>query len=370
MSLVKVIENSNVTEWLNASSVKLTLEQVCEKFGIDIENDPINRIFWNVNLTRQILINDDMLNYMGYTGTFCHRNQYFRKLLKKNASIEYTNVTDEKDHRKKYVLLSGIDFESLLMQMRTAKSAELRTIFSVMKMTMTKYCEYEKIYADRLAETSARQTDIVMNKLEQVGAKFETEMKTAADEWKALIDQAHMKLQREMEKAAVERRDIERRALLEMEKAAAERHQISQQLKRNVRILESKIVATRFTPPPPPQSISVNKIRILGIYRTSMADEWYMMQRQREGWNDAERKLLKRDMVLLHRWDNLSHAVDVGNLIKKHFRRHLSWDARSNRIKTNPNSPATITDNFVLRAIQSIITKENCARENKNLINS
>lgn len=154
------------------------------------------------------------------------------------------------------------------------------------------------------------------------------------------------------------------------QKASRERLQITKQLERNVHVLKNQI-APNITPPP----INSGKVRILGLYQTDVPGEWYLMRRQREGWNEAERKLMRRNMTLLHRWDNVSHAVDVGNLIKKHCRRYLSWDARGNRIKARRGGEVekTITDEYIFEMIQTILSRENCAhelaKENNKLIN-
>lgn len=420
MSLSKVIHSTNVSEWMNKSAIKLSLAQVCQKFGIDIENDQVNKIFWNINITHRVLVNEDMLNYFGYSGTFYTKNQSFRKLLHKNKNIEYAEITDTIDIRKKYVILNGIDFESLLMQMRTPKAAELRTLFSIMKLLLVKYSEYEKVYALRLAELSDMRANQVIEKLDNVAASLEYARNEiaageakAAQERRAIEEKAAQERRILAQKAAEERHEIAQKALEIEHNATRERHEFAQkalemkekatrerleiearaaqkledemrkreifeevaitklatiqtQLQRNVFILENTIA-----PSVTPQPIHPSKERILGLYKTESPGEWYLMRRQKEGWKEAERKLFKRKMTFLHRWDNVSHAVDVGNMIKKHFRKHLSWDARGNKIKPKVGH-AHMDDEFIVATIESILRRENSAyelaKENRNCL--
>lgn len=151
MSLIKFIQNKEIGAWVDITQTKLTLAIFCLKFNIDIENDRINKLFWHIGITHKVIINDEILTYMGYSGNFSVKNLKFRRLLhKKNINIEYEEVSDILYPRRKYVILDEIDFEFLLSQMRTSKASKLRNLFSLMKMSTTKYCEYEKLYSDRL----------------------------------------------------------------------------------------------------------------------------------------------------------------------------------------------------------------------------
>lgn len=363
MSLIKAIQDTNVEQWVSSNPQKLTLNQVCLKFGIDIENDPVNKIFWNIGLTRKIVINEDMLDYMGYSGPFNIKNNSFRRLLYKNIQIDYYEVADTRDIRKKYVVLDGIDFEALLMQMRTPKADELRTLFSLMKMSMTKYCEYEKQYAIHLTEICRWQTNVVLEKLDRVGLKLEFEMERAACERREIEQKAASERQRaeeERQRADEERhRAEEERQLAEEERQRAEcrAHRIQKQLERNVNILQDTI-APNLTPPP----ISSKKMRLLGIFTTGVPGEWYLMRRQKEGWKDAERKLLKRGMSPLHRWENVPHAIDMGNLIKRYCCKTLSWNARGNKIRAKTDLKK-ITNSYVLETLTSMLRGKNIATQ-------
>lgn len=139
-----LVQHVDVEQWV--SPTKLTLKEVCAKFDLDIENDHRNRVFWNINITQKVLVNDDVLDFIGYAGSYKYKKYSMTKLLKKNPHIEYSEIKDEENSQKKYYVLSALDFESIMMQMRTPKIIELRYLFSLMKFILTKYNEYEKCY--------------------------------------------------------------------------------------------------------------------------------------------------------------------------------------------------------------------------------
>lgn len=93
------------------------------------------------------------------------------------------------------------------------------------------------------------------------------------------------------------------------------------------------------------------------------------MRRQQEGWHEAERRLRRKNMRLIAKWKYVSHAVDIGNLVKQHYRQ-FSWHARGNLLRTNE---ASTENNHVKQIITDIINKENeahhLAEENKSVQN-
>lgn len=121
----EVIENTNVDDWINTNAKKLSLAQVCEKFGIDVENIPlISKIFLNANLTHKIAVNDHILQLMGISYASLH-------------------VHDGD------LVLSDVHFESILKRLRTPESANLLTLFTTMKMAVAKFRKYENTYINQ-----------------------------------------------------------------------------------------------------------------------------------------------------------------------------------------------------------------------------
>lgn len=72
---------------------------------------------------------------------------------------------------------------------------------------------------------------------------------------------------------------------------------------------------------------------MLGLLRVGHY-EWYIMRRQQEGYDDGFEKLEKRYPLAKEwkKWNNVSHSVDIGNLMKKHLR-ELHWNAHRNTLK-------------------------------------
>lgn len=107
----------------------------------------------------------------------------------------------------------------------------------------------------------------------------------------------------------------------------------------------------------------------VGLYDTGNKGEWYLMRRQSEKWRDAECRLIRKNMNLISKWENVSHAVDISNLIKEHYRQ-FSWFAHGNTISTND---VTIQSDHVKDMITEIINRENeahqLAKENINVQN-
>lgn len=66
--------------------------------------------------------------------------------------IEHLKITDDKDPCKKYYILDALNFEGLMIQMRTSKVVELCKLFSLMKIIVIKYYKYEKYYERYSAE--------------------------------------------------------------------------------------------------------------------------------------------------------------------------------------------------------------------------
>lgn len=77
------------------------------------------------------------------------------------------------------------------------------------------------------------------------------------------------------------------------------------------------------------------------------------MCRKNPGYREAERRLVKtRNMHMIRKWENIKDDVDVGNVIKMRYNKHLSWSPRDNLIKAKNNS---FTEDLVENIINSIL---------------
>ena len=151
--------------------------------------------------------------------------------------------------------------------------------------------------------------------------------------------------------------------MVDESKRAEQRYQsIQQQMRRNVDIL-SNVIAPKMSPDP----INEKKTRCIGLYKTPVRGEWYVMRRQQDEWQTAERQLIEqRQMVLVQKWTNVSHAVDIVNDLKQHYR-DQNWTASGNYIRCE-----NLSDDNVAKLVSEIITKENdatlLARDNKEFL--
>lgn len=96
------------------------------------------------------------------------------------------------------------------------------------------------------------------------------------------------------------------------------------------------------------------------------------MRRAIETWRDAERRLInQRSMTRVRIWDSVSHAIDVGNTLKRTCRR-LTWYARGNIIRVPEEHRENIREETIIEMIHNILTRENAAHllanDNANIL--
>jgi len=380
------LANADPRTWI--CNIKLSLNEVCAKFDLDIENDNRNRIFWNININQRVLVNEDVLGYLGYSGKTYHQKKIaFFKLLRKNDYIKYSEIACDSDPRKKYYVLSSLDFESLIMQMRTDKVVELRNMFSKMKYIITKYNEYEKFYEryqtqilqlqnNRLAHNVEELKEILLNvqtssdkdrlKAEEDRIKAEEERNKALQR-EQFAESERRKAQQREEYAEQERKKAE----MEREKSEAERFRAQARSERLEQLIEDTNykLNTTIGPNLSPAPISKGKCRSLGLYSTPNKNEWYLMRRQEECWREAESRLELRGMKLLCKWTNVAHAVDIGNSVKHFYRTQFSWHAKGNVLRSNVDY---VTDADLIQVISYVLFHENeafvLAKRNKDCL--
>lgn len=370
MDLISVLLNKNK---------KVSIEEAFVYSGLDIIHDARNKFFWNTHLEKIIKVDENLLNWAGYKGEYMIQKKMFKKLLKKNPEIEYTSVKDEIDEKnqKTYIVLKWQDFESLLMQMRSEKSIEIRKIFSKIKELTLLYMSYEKEYEKNMHEIVKRQnsellqkqdalmlsvqqlTGIVTDEREQAKIeqeKLDSERKLAeferekAEEARKLAIERESKAEFEREKAEREREkaDLERKLAKEREEKASYERLALQNVIKSTKSHLINVIA----PLTAPHSINSKKMRCLGLYSIGK-QKWYIIRRQKESFRDGERALQSKHPYYqkIWYWKNISHAVDIGNQLKNKFR-YFKWDARGNIITT---INLDITDEIIKQIIQSII---------------
>lgn len=265
-----------------------TYLEVCMEYGVDVENDKRNRFLWNFNLQKQLIVNNDLLEWCGYSGVFKHMKSGFKKLLKKNKHISYTEIPDPTITKKKYVVLNSSDFVSLLIQMRNTKAKEIHEM-------LTRYEKFKEQTRRKIAEEQHR----------LVAEKYKIARKRHADVAEAL--------------GGIKRQLIN--------------------------------IAPRVAPAP----INMKKHRQIALICISTGREWYIIRRQREGFNHAVKQILQQfpGSYMIKLWEDVAHSIDIGNVLKQRLR-WLKWMARGNTLRVE-QSDITYTDRELVDEIDSIL---------------
>lgn len=163
------IRNCDVRDWYLNNFYKLSIIEVCQKFGIDVTNDRKNNFLLKIQLDKRVVITDDLLNWLGYSNQeYWKKRKNFNRLLQKNSHIPYNEITDEMNARKKYFVLDTLDFESLMMQMRNDKVIVLRELFSLLKMIVVKYNEYENYFEKKISEMLKRENNDLIRSVNEL----------------------------------------------------------------------------------------------------------------------------------------------------------------------------------------------------------
>lgn len=280
----------DVRSWI--SPIKLSYSEVCLKYGVDIENDRKNAFFWNMSMGDRVIVNDDLLSWCGYSGQYKNQKNNFTQLVKKNPQITYTEIKDEQNPRKSFIVLDTLAFESLLMQMRSPKAREIRELYYYFRHISTQYIKYEKYYEKHLNEIIMGQNKLLVDYAQRADARDE------------------------------EAKKIENEILNKLDDIKTD---LSVKVVDRLRDEVSPLVA--------PESINSKKERCLALINTVPGYEWYIVRRQRETFNSSVVKILKKyekeKPTVVKRWYKISHSVDVGNALKNRLR-NLHWLARGN----------------------------------------
>ena len=96
----------------------------------------------NMQLTQELVMDEEMLTYMGFRGTFERKNNAFKKLLQ---PADYTEIVDEKDATKKYIVLDNYLF-ALVFRANVEKFNQMLKQFILLKSIVDKYQEYSRLF--------------------------------------------------------------------------------------------------------------------------------------------------------------------------------------------------------------------------------
>lgn len=352
-STILLKNDVDVRTWI--SPIKLTYTEVCKKYGIDITNDRRNAFFWNLLSNSKIVINEDVLTWCGYSGEYRNMKTSFAHLLRKNSHILYNEIRDEKNDRKSYYVLESLDFETLLMQMRSRKAQEIRELFTYLKHISTQYIKYEKYYKEY-------QNQLIRGENSQL-VKYNIELVQSVNELKDLVLQVKDNAAKDAE-AAKERAEIKEKLAEKNKNEMSNKLDIMtnkiDDIRTNVSVKVVDRLRQEVSPLVAPEPVNSNKERCLALINTVPGYEWYIVRRQRETFNRAIGKILKKydkeRPTVVKRWYKISHSVDVGNSLKNRLR-NLRWLARGNILRAidqNDGGP-TYSNETLVREIEDIL---------------
>lgn len=207
----------DVSEWVSAQ--KLTKVQVCAKFDLDVENDPLHRVLWNLHTSHRIVINDDVLESLGYPyeTLYSVKKQVLTKALRK-TNIDFMEMPD--DSLNTYYVMDYADFVVLVGKLRTPEAKEARQLLSLMKYISQKYSEYQSLYQDKQLQDAIESLKIATETVDR-----------------------HAEVERQRAAVREIRADGERKRAEEHERSSDERNrQLLQQLRYNTEILRERVM--------------------------------------------------------------------------------------------------------------------------------
>lgn len=286
-------EMYDVTRWLYKYRRPLTVIEVCHLMGIDLLQKNRNNLFWELTIDSRVILEEKLLDFLEFNVglNYYKRKEGITKLLRlpENEHIQTEEVSDPDDLRKKYYVISGLDFNMLLMQMRTNKTRELCRLMVLMKSALIKQSEYEQLYSQYNAS------------------------------WRNYTD-----VQLEMCLDEIRKCRQAKAILYHRKFITNERFQNHQRIKHQMQhqLLRSRKRQLDQRPP------------ALGLYRTNNAGEWYLMRRKMEYWNNAERKVLKRGMEKIFCWFNTDHTTNVMASLCNRFDQY-DWTIYGNYIRSS-----------------------------------
>lgn len=316
----------DVTRWLFKYRRPLTVIEICHLMGIDLLQKNQNNLFWELTIDSRVILDEKLLDFLEFSVglNYYKRKEGITKLLRQpeNEHIHADEVSDPDDLRKKYYVISGLDFNTLLMQMRTNKTRELCRLMVLVKTALIKQSEYEQLYLQYNAS------------------------------WRNYTD-----IQLEMCLDEIRKCRQAKAALYHRKFITNERFQNHQRIKHQMQhqFLRSRKRQLDQRPP------------ALGLYRTNNAGEWYLMRRKMEYWNNAERKILKRGMEKIFCWFNTDHTTNVMASLCDRFDQY-DWTIYGNYIRS-PEFAAKFGENAdeQLRDIITGIIEHDINNNNKQL---
>ena len=292
-------------------TTKLSLDEVYKRLGVD-QLDPKISFFKNIiDWMAPIKVTEEVLDWCGYNGR--NKNNNFKSLLEKNRDIKYKTIDDS------LIVVKAIDFEALLMLMRTVRGIEVRKWLVITQQINRKYLEYEKYYEQEKAKK-------ILKELENTN--------DCLDKGIAPIVQ-------------VGPRTVCKKNLIGLFKFD------------NVKDAKEAIKSTmRMSSFFEDDSNYQDKMN----YVNSVQCGWYIIRRQRESFDTGVKACQDKwpSMREIERFENnIVSSVNMGNVIKEYLREKYEnshADIRGNTLIILKGSEYVPSDNDILSIVEKIIS--------------
>lgn len=338
-AIVAKIKQCSVDDLIK-ESIHFTLRDVCDFYGLDLE-DSKNKFFWNLNINNSVRINEEIIGWLGYSGDMATQKQNVVRFLQ-YKNIEYTRL---RDSRKFDIIISSVDFESLVMQLRSQKADELRMIFSIIKHIMLVYLKYESMVAksrnlmltNQMEQLTKDATSLI--KTNELMKLREDAMTSKYDELisstRALY-QMNTRLKSNLGSVQLQLR----RAKYEEEQAKEELQNIYNS-NNNVRVTRKMTTNT--------ESQKQNRqqpVKDMSLFNIA-PNSWYIMRRKRRGFAAGRRHFIKSHpgSIELKTW------LDVPNVYQMKQNTGLPLLYSSNKIYARINQ--SVSNDMIVRAVDN-----------------
>lgn len=144
LSQYQSIDQINMVELCRSSNISITLEQFLLFAKVDFK-DPRYLFFFNLNNVDYVTVDDNVLDWLGFTGERKTRKDSFRRLLDTN-NIPYRKVCREGYRVSQYdIVMKADDLKQAIMTCSTRKCKEIRNIFITMEKVVRLYMQYKRI---------------------------------------------------------------------------------------------------------------------------------------------------------------------------------------------------------------------------------
>lgn len=340
LSQYQSIDRVNMLALGQNSNISITLEQFLLFAKVDFK-DPRYLFFFNLNNVDCVTVDDNVLEWLGFTGERKTRKDSFRRLLDTN-NIPYEKVSKEGYRVCQYdIVMKSDDLKEAIMTCSTRKCKEIRNIFITMEKVVRLYMEYNRI------------------------RRFNTELKSVS---------------RKLEMAVVAKTVVEEnnKGLMSKLDVMADKLSFVADKVCDLSVIAAKEQASRkraiatlgtdIVPCTVPKVACPNKQNQAGLYRivdvesvkrllartcrmTDFEDEaspfypgiiagWYAIRTQKRNYKNTEKRLIEytgsekniRRIALRE----IGHAIQTINLMKDKLHRvhpsEYKWDARGNTL--------------------------------------